>query len=66
MMGDRYIPNPHDAQYFPHELGRSDAEERGNPHPYNSPAWHVWNDGFQTAVRKAARTLLSQHKRGGA
>lgn len=60
-MTDRYIPNPHDGIYRPRPpmQGEREAEERGNPYTVNTPAWHVWNDGYQAAVSMVARKLIA-------
>lgn len=55
-MSDRYIPTPQEAESLIN--GRADAEGRGNPHPFNSPAWHVWNNGYQAAVSKFVTAAL--------
>src|SRR3546814_7254936 len=65
-MSDRYIPTPHDGQYRPEDLinGRRDAEERCNPHPFNSPAWHVWNAGYPAAVSHVVGKI-AHHRSAG-
>lgn len=54
-MGDDYIPTPQEAENLIN--GRTDAERRGNPHPFNSPAWHVWNNGYRAAMSKWTAAL---------
>src|SRR3546814_788475 len=65
-ISDLYIPTPHDCQYRPEGLinVRRDAEERCNPHPFNSPAWHVWNAGYQAAVSHVVGKI-AHHRSAG-
>src|SRR3546814_14547169 len=67
-MSDRYIPTPHDGQYRPEDLinGRRDAEERCNPPPFNSPAWHVWTAGYPAAVSHVVCQIAHPRKLGRA
>lgn len=43
--------------------GEQAARDNGNPYDWNTPEWHVWNDGFRSAQLRIAGFLTAAQVR---
>lgn len=52
-----------DHKKFPWNQGEKEAEAAGNPYAWNTPEWHIWNEGRAAALAEMSRVLSQRQER---
>lgn len=43
--------------------GEREARAAGNPYPWNTPEWRIWNEGREAALAEMAAILRGRNER---